>query len=122
MTDRISVHWNLRRAGYVLGVPQAGRLSKPRKTGDTVAPLCMRDAVFVVSPSGRQYCRDKGGRWVHAWVTGVPCGCGDTSGDLVTYNPFRDVEFRTLAGENVTHAAHVHFSIVAGKPRCAVRR
>jgi hypothetical protein len=121
MTARVSVHWNLRRAGFVLGTPGTSRLSKPRKVRDTTETVCLTDATFVVSEAGREYCRAKHGRWVHAWVTGVPCGCGAGDGESVTYNPFRDTGFRTVAGAVVEHAAHVRFRIVNGKPETRVR-
>jgi hypothetical protein len=125
---RISVHWNLRRAGFVLGVPARSRLTKPRKTGDTTDAVCLRNADFVVSPAGREYCRAKAGRWVHAWVTGEPCGCCEVTtpeaeGERVTYNPFRDPGF-VLEGTAVVveRAHHVSFRIVDGKPVTRVQR
>jgi hypothetical protein len=104
---RVRVHWNLTRKDFVVRTlptrPGAYRYADA---------VCLRDARFIVSDAGRAMCRRKRGRWVHAWVEGTLCDCdGGHAGTFVTYNPFRDEQFRTADGETVREATHVRFSI-----------
>lgn len=102
---RVRVHWNLTRGGFVVR-------GLPVKTGDMeyTDAVCLRDARFVVSDKGREYCRAKGARWVHAWVEGERCDCGSVAGSSVSYNPFRDESFvETGTTTAVRSAGHVAF-------------
>jgi len=128
---RVRVHWNLKRAGYVVR-------GLPMRPGDMVYTdaVCVRNARFHATPAGAAYCRgfvDKrsgkvGARFVVAWVEGDACDCLTVGGAdrLATYNPFRADTFTTVdTGDGVEAADHVTFTTVgtgkARKPLMACR-
>src|SRR5262245_60192835 len=114
----IRVHFHLKRHVFVV----SERTPKGWRVMRYTDALCLRNVRFVVSDKGREYCRAKGMRWVHAWAEGTLCACAThrASGVRVTYNPFRDTGFRTQAdGTPVTEASHAAFTLEvhAGKRR-----
>lgn len=115
---KVRVHWNLTRGGFVVrGVP--------KRKGDLryADSVCVKDARFVVSIKGRDYCRAKQARWVHAWVEGELCDCGRHDGVDVTYDPFRDEGFVVRGtSRGVTTAEHVSMRTRGDKPDTRARR
>ena len=55
--------------GHSMGVCFAG--SKGWKVVEYTDAVCLTDVRFVCSAKGRDYCRAKGMRWVHAWAEGT---------------------------------------------------
>jgi hypothetical protein len=76
--------------------------------------VCLSGVRFVVSAKGRDYCRAKQARWVHAWAEGTECAPCGTAGDSVVYNPFRNEGFvRESDGSLITATDHAAFSVDA---------
>jgi hypothetical protein len=106
--SRVRVHFHLTRRCLVVSTkgPKGWRVERYSD-----APVCLRNVTFVVSDKGRDYCRAKGARWVHAWAEGELCDCLRTDGVPVNYNPFRDLGFVTPDAQLVTHGEHVRFEL-----------
>src|SRR5262245_12496930 len=87
---RVDVYWNLTRR--VWSVKQKGKV-----VGHYPA-VTLRAVSWVVQAAGREYCRRKGMRWVHAVARGelistTACVLNGSDGERVTYNPFVDDTF-----------------------------
>jgi hypothetical protein len=84
-----------------------------------VARFVLADAAFRVSAAGRDRVRRTGKKTVHAVVRGIPARTTPAAGRPVAvgYNPARDPGFvRDDDPAPVTAAAHVRFTVRAGRP------
>lgn len=105
--QQVTVHLNLTTKQWVIATKPKGK-----KIG-AVTTVTLKDVTFKVSEAQRQYCINHNGRWVHAWAIGTLVSYDDepdTSGEQITYNPFRAPTFHVAAtGEPVHHAPLLHF-------------
>lgn len=115
---KVRVHWNLHLGGYTV-TPLPKRVGRYTR----VDRVCVKDAQFVVSEKGRDYCRTetaksgKSKRWVHAWVEGELCEChSDSAGTDVSYNPFINQGFVERGTQRLlASASHVDMQTIVSK-------
>lgn len=106
--DVVSVHLNLTTNRWVVAPKPKGKVLG---YADAVT---LEDVTFRVYERQRQYCLDKGARWVHAYAIGTLVATSPVDVDgwtQVTYNPFRAPTFHVVSHEwpIVAHRGTVHF-------------
>jgi hypothetical protein len=112
---RVRVHFHLTRRTFVI----SEKVAQGWRVVDYRDRVCLEGCTFVVSAKGRDYCRAKRMRWVHAWAEGTLATCdAPLEGTDVVYNPFTNDGF-TDGRRLITRADHASFTVGGGPERAA---
>lgn len=110
--QRVRVYWNLHKDCYSVLDWEPRSKKKGRLVAHT-SSLCLKDAKFIVQPSGNKRVREEKQKNVHAFIEGdwheLPDRGSWSVIGKVKYDPYKNQDFiLDYDGQKVTKASEVH--------------